>query len=56
MLVDQRKKPLADVRCYTLAIWRVIPDDASFLFSRLVLILSFLFSQVLNSLIVLALP
>ena len=56
MLVDQRKKPLADVRCYTLATWRVIPDDASFSFSRLVLILSFPFSQVLNSLMVPASP
>ena len=56
MLVDQRKNLLADVRCSTLAIWWVIPDDASFSFSRLVLILSFPFSQVLNSLMLPALP
>ena len=54
--VDQRKKQLANVCCYTLAIWRVIPYDMSFSFSQLVLMLSFPFSQVLNSLLVPALP
>ena len=54
--VDQRKKQLADVCCYTLAIWWVIPYDVSFSFSQLVLIFSFPFNQVLNILTVPALP